>query len=54
MSIVVHATDCSAIHCNPIAQQSAEIVTTRAMQKSTQKSSDRSLARQLLERFRKS
>jgi ABC-type nickel/cobalt efflux system permease component RcnA len=44
--------DWSANHCRPIAQQSAEIVSARAMHQSTPKSSDRLLTRQLLERFR--
>ena len=43
--------DWSANHCRPIAQQSAEIVTARAMHQSTPESIDRSLMRQLLERF---
>jgi hypothetical protein len=33
--MVVHASDCSANQCNPIAQQSAKIVTARAMQRTT-------------------
>jgi len=33
--MVVHASDCSATQCNPIAQQSAKIVTARAMQRTT-------------------
>jgi len=44
--------DWSANHCRPIAQQSAKIVTARAMHQSTHKSSDRSLTRQSLEPFR--
>jgi len=44
--------DWSANHCRPIAQQSAKIVTARAMNQSTHKSSDRSLTRQSLEPFR--
>jgi len=35
MIIVVHATDCKAIQCNPIAQQSARIVAMRPAQRST-------------------
>src|SRR5207248_1423033 len=35
MSIVVQATDCSVIQCNPIAQQRARIVRARATQWNT-------------------
>src|SRR5882724_3760230 len=35
MIIVAHASDWSAIQCNPIAQQSALIVTMRPAQRST-------------------
>jgi nickel/cobalt exporter len=44
--------DWSANHCRPIAQQSAKIVTARAMHQSTHKRSERRLTRQLLECFR--
>src|SRR5438045_8184525 len=50
--MAVQAMDCSANHCTPIAQQSAKIVTARAIQRSTHKRSDRWLTRQFLERFR--
>ncbi len=35
MIIVVHASDCKAIQCNPIAQQSAKIVAIRPAQRDT-------------------
>src|SRR6266566_4856698 len=35
MTIVVHANDCKAIQCNPIAQQSAKIVATWPLQRNT-------------------
>ncbi len=50
--MAVQAMDWSANHCTPIAQQSAKIVTARAIQRSTNKRSDRWLTRQFLERFR--
>jgi len=50
--MAVQAMDWSASHCTPIAQQSAKIVTARAIQRSTHKRSDRWLTRQFLERFR--
>src|SRR6266513_1802324 len=50
--MAVQAMDWSANHCTPIAQQSAKIVTARAIQRSTHKRSDRWLTRQFLERFR--
>jgi ABC-type nickel/cobalt efflux system permease component RcnA len=52
MIIDVQAMDWRASHCRPIAQQSAKIVTARAMHQSTHKPSERRLTRQLLERFR--